>query len=345
MRTRRAPSPPPGWRLGWQRLRRSLLRGLLRRIPADADGVARVGRRRIFILPTASGLRFAAVLFVMLLGSLNYQNNLGLLFTFFLASVALVAMHHTWFNLLGLGVRVRGGAPVFAGDDAVFEVLIENPGRRSRYDLVLSCAARRLDGVAVAGGDVGTLRIAVAAPRRGLLALDDIQLETRYPLHLFRAWCHIMTTATTLIYPKPSAFAPVPRAAAGDTEPRRQQGVEGMEDYLGPRGYRDGDSPKQIDWKVFARERGLFVKQFGGYEGQEVWIDWRALRVTDPEERISLLARQLLDAAEAGVRYGLRLPGVQESPGRGDLHLQQCLTHLALYEPDDDAIDPTIRAA
>jgi uncharacterized protein (DUF58 family) len=317
----------------WTRLSARQLGGLFRRVACGSDGVARIGSRQIFILPTVNGLRFGAVLLVMLIGSLNYQNNLGLLFTFLLASVALLAMHHTWFNLLGLSVQVRGGPPVFVGEDRIFEVIIGTEGQRSRYDLGIAGTEGQPQAIAIQGRDCGTIRIGLPALERGLSAIEEVTLETRYPLNLFRAWCYVKTNATTLVYPKPAPVAPEPGSAAGDTTPRRHQGPEGMEDYLGPRGYRDGDSPKHIDWKAFARERGLVVKQFGGAEGEEVWIDWSLLITGNAETRISLLTRQVLDAAEAQVRYGLRLPGLEEAPGRGAAHLHRCLTHLALYDP------------
>jgi uncharacterized protein (DUF58 family) len=162
-------------------------------------------------------------------------------------------------------------------------------------------------------------------------------------MHLFRAWCYVRSNASTLVYPKAAQVAPAPVAAAGDTEPRRQRGADGVEDYLGPRGYRTGDSPRHVDWKAYARERGLVVKQFGGAQGEEVWIDWARAAGADTESRISLLTRQVLDAAESQARYGLRLPGILEPPARGADHLQRCLTHLALFDDAPDA--PLARAA
>jgi len=56
-------------------------------------------QRRVFILPTRQGLVFAVVLLVMLAGSINYSLGLGFVLTFTLASMAGVAMLHTWRNL------------------------------------------------------------------------------------------------------------------------------------------------------------------------------------------------------------------------------------------------------
>jgi uncharacterized protein (DUF58 family) len=40
----------------------------------------------------------------------------------------------------------------------------------------------------------------------------------------------------------------------------------------------------------------------------------------------------VLDAEGSGASYGLRLPGVEIEPGRGDSHSAACLRALALYE-------------
>jgi len=112
--------------------RASWLASLLRRVPVDAQGQATIGAREIYILPTRAGMGYALLLFVTLLGALNYQNNLGLLFTFAMAGVSLVSMHHAWFNLLRLRVRAQPGAPVFAGQHARFVLHVEDGRERER---------------------------------------------------------------------------------------------------------------------------------------------------------------------------------------------------------------------
>ena len=310
---------------------------LLRRVPTGADGVARVGARQIYILPTRTGLTFGAVLMVMLLGSLNYQNNLGLLFTFFLAAVGLIAMHHAWFNLLGLAVQVRGGPPVFAGETAAFEVTLRAEGQRPRHDIQLRKEQDAPPPVHVPAGDQRLVSLGLPATRRGRLRITDVMIETRHPMQLFRAWCYVATDAATLVYPQPARQAPEPGQDAGDARRPHRLKNEGAEDYVGSRGYRYGDSPRHIDWKAYARERGLFVKQYGGDQGQEVWIDWARLSAPDPEIRLGLLTRQVLDADAGNVRFGLRLPGAVEGLAQGQAHTQRCLTRLALFNETDPA--------
>lgn len=310
-----------------------LFDGLLRRARADADGIARIQGRQIYILPTRTGLVFAAVVLVMLLGSLNYQNNLGLLFAFFLAALGLVVMHHAWFNLLGLAVQARAGSAVFAGEPASFELSLRGKGQRMRPDLRLRTrGGEPTPALHVPPGDQARVRLSVATTQRGPLALPELRIDTRHPLHLFQSWCHALPEATTLVYPAPAPQAPPPATDGGENrQPRPSGAAEGREDYAGSREYRQGDSPRHIDWKAYARERGLLVKEFEGDQGGEVWIDLAQLSVGDLDTRLSVLARQLLDAAGSGARFGLRLPGIEEHPARGEAHLHRCLTHLALY--------------
>jgi len=76
----------------------------------------------------------------------------------------------------------------------------------------------------------------------------------------------------------------------------------------------------------------LLVKQFAGGAGDELWLDW-ALTAGDRvlEERLSILAGWILNAEEAQIRYGLRLPGRVWPPALGEAHRAACLQALALY--------------
>src|SRR5437762_13970637 len=85
-----------GWAASWAR----------RRQGADPHAVV-LKRSRVYILPTRFGVVFAAMMFAMLLGSLNYGASLGFMLTFLLAGLALVLMHHCHGNLLGAELKLR----------------------------------------------------------------------------------------------------------------------------------------------------------------------------------------------------------------------------------------------
>ncbi|WPL19345.1 hypothetical protein Thiowin_04462 [Thiorhodovibrio winogradskyi] len=318
----------PAWRQrqGWA----SLFGKLLRRVPVDAQGQATIGARHIFILPTRAGLGYGLLLLVTLLGALNYQNNLGLLFTFVMAGVSLVSMHHAWFNLLRLRVRAQPGAPVFAGQDAQFLITLDDPRERERGALCLRGAAC----IDLPAGGMARVALPVPTERRGPLPLGEVLLETRYPLGLFRAWSLVSVDAVAIVYPRPApqASAP-PQLTSVDHNASGDQGT-GADDFVGARAYAPGDSLRRIDWKALARERGLVVKQFGGDRAARVWLDWSALPPVDDETRIALLCRQVLNASEQNLVYGLRLPGLSVERGQGDAHKHRCLSTLAGFRCD-----------
>ena len=92
-------------------------------------------RHRIYILPTRTGLVFWGVVFVLLIGSINFALQMGYLLTFTIVSMALVSMYHTHRNLSGLTIRGQRSDPVHAGEVASFELTISNPFPTERYAL------------------------------------------------------------------------------------------------------------------------------------------------------------------------------------------------------------------
>ena len=311
-------------------VKQAWLKRLKGRTPVTPATSATTQSRQIYILPTRAGLGYAAVLLAMLLGSLNYQNNLALFLTFVMISAAVVSMHHCWFHLLKLRLSAGDGAAVFRGQTALFPLRLDERGGRARSAICVD------GGGCVDVPALGHAALQVRRPtrKRGELALGAIDLETRYPFGLFRAWTRLPLYATVLVYPAPAARAPAPGTVdASEHRGNRDLGI-GSDDYMGPRNYQRGDSPHRVDWKALARERGLVVKQFGGDRAARVLLDWRQVWAQDTESRLSLLARQVLDAHQRGLSYGLWLPGLELKPDRGEGHKHQCLAALARYRGD-----------
>ena len=98
------------------------------------------------------------------------------------------------------------------------------------------------------------------------------------------------------------------------------------------RAYRAGDAPKQIAWKALAREQGLLTKEFSAMASSELWLDWEDARGPDVEARLAVLCHWVLQAEDFGQSFGLRLPGVEIAPNRGEAHRARCLEALAVFE-------------
>jgi uncharacterized protein (DUF58 family) len=291
-------------------------------------------QRRVFILPTRQGLIFALALLVMLTGSINYTLGLGFVLTFLLGALGVNAMIHTFRNLANL--RVTGGRarPVFAGDTAHFTVHLDNGGNTDRHAIGLTPDRKTASFVDVPARTVTPATVGIVAARRGILRPGRLTLFTRFPLGLYYAWAYLELDMHCLVYPRPAhPGLPLPPAAA--TSGAGAEHGRGQEDFSGLRQYHVGDSPRHIAWKAAARDQGLLTKQFSGRAESELWLDWTQLpQAMGVEERLSHLARWVLDAHAAGLSYGLRLPGVTVDMAMGEAQRDRCLEALALYDSD-----------
>lgn len=303
----------------------------IRRATPDKEGSAELTARRIYILPTRYGVLFGALLCAMLAGSINSANNLGFMLTFLLVGLGIIGIIHTWHNLLSLHIQPKQAKPIFASQEAYFPVQVENRRNSPRPGILLEVAGKTMSGIDLNSNESGELSLHLPATKRGIFKPGRFTLSTSYPLGLLRAWSYVELDLSCLVYPEPGpntqhlnppSYTP---SATGD------RGV-GTDDFAGLRQYRQGDSPRHVDWKAAAKGQGLRTKLFGGDRADQHWIDWDALPNFGTEERLSRLCRAVLLACESQDEYGLRLPGVIINPARGDAHRHQCLAALACFE-------------
>lgn len=316
--TQRSATVPPAERL------------LRRRTPElDSGGSVELIRQNVFILPTATGFGFALLLLLLLLGAINYNNNLVFALTFLLAGVGFMAMLQTWRNLAGLVLGQVAAVPVAAGQPADFILSVTAPGPRTGLAL-------QLDGGEPVWFDVpaeapARIRLAVPTRRRGWVSPGRVQLFTRYPLGLFHCWSHVRITARTWVWPTPADTGQAPPRAGRRPSEDGTQG-RGQDDFRGFRTYHPGDSLRLLNWKAYAREQGLQVKEFGGDRSEEYWLDFAHLAEPDTEVRLRRLARWVLELDRGQQVYGLRLPETEIPLGRGPGQRERCLKALALFE-------------
>jgi uncharacterized protein (DUF58 family) len=290
--------------------------------------------RRVYIVPARLGLIFGVTLAILLIGSINYALALGFALTFFLAGLGLAGMVHTARNLARLGVSAGRAEAVFAGESAQFRLYLDG---RARYDrpaiLARHVAAGTQFVVDIPAQGIAEVVLAVPAQRRGWLPLGRVLLETRFPLGMFRAWSYVEPDARCLVYPKPER-SPLPRPSAEAAAGALRSHAAGNDDFSGLRMYQLSDSPRHVAWKAVARTDDMLTKQFTGEAAAELWLDWRLLPVSlGLEQRLCRLAGWVLAAEREGAFYGLRLPGIEMAPARGDAHAAACLQALALYQP------------
>ncbi len=304
----------------------------------DAEpGEVLLNRRRVFILPTGAGVGFLALLVVLMIGSTNYNLSLGFALTFTIGTCAVIDIYLTYRNLVDLALAAGRAQPVFAGEDAFFELTIHNRTRRDRYALwvdFLQAGEARYVTDALAGSST-TLLLSASSTQRGWLRAPRVKLATRFPLGLFSAWSYWQPDARTLVYPFPEDGAPpLPMTGAATDE---GSGHAGTEDFAGIRSYQPGDSLRHLAWRQIARlgpDQGgqLVTKHFEGGAAENLVLDFDAMPYTlDVETRLSRMTRWVLDAEQRALPYGFRMHGHAFEASVGAAHQAACLRALALY--------------
>ncbi|MBK6008326.1 DUF58 domain-containing protein [Ramlibacter ginsenosidimutans] len=292
-------------------------------------------QRNVYILPTRPGFMLAGTLLVLLVGSINYQLNLGYLLTFLLAGCAIVGMHVSHATLRGLTLALMQPPPQFAGASAPLTVTLANARASTRYGIGLAVLDATQDD-RWAWTDVPpqgscTVQVAFRPQRRGLHRVPPLTAETRFPLGTFRVWTVWRPAAQVLVYPAPEAHPPpLPAGEPRSGGPAALRRAQGTGEFEGVRAYRRGDPMKLVVWKKAARSGELVSRDTLQAQRVELWLDYRQCGVADPEGRLARLAAWVLQADRLGLDYGLRLPGQEVEPGAGEAHKRRCLEALAL---------------
>jgi len=316
------PIPP------WWHVRVRVRRWWLARLPLTDS--LQLTQRNVYILPTRAGWMLAATLLALLIGSINYQLNLGYLLTFLLAGCAAASMVISHGTLRGLGLHLQAPQPLFAGALAVLDVRLSSARRAPRHAIGVALQGTGHWAWAdVPGQGQASVQVSFKPPRRGLHRAPVLTAETRFPLGAFRVWTVWRPAAQVLVYPAPEAPAPPlppgqPRAGAGLAGGARATG-----EFDGVRAWQRGDAMKLIVWKKFAKSGELVARDTVHMQRQELWLDFARTGHADTEARLARLTAWVLAADAQGLDYGLRLPRTEIAPAGGAAHRLRCLEAIA----------------
>ena len=322
-------SAPRWWQ--WRARLRQWWQGRL----TAADAVL-LTQRNVYILPTRAGLMLALTLGVLLIASINYQLNLGYLFTFLLAGCAAAGVWVGHGTLRGLGLKLLPPQPVFAGQPAFLDVRLSSARAAPRHAIGLAVMGAGREDARWAWADVpargeAALQTSFCPARRGLHAAPLLVVQTLFPLGAFRIWTVWKPAAQVLAWPAPEVNAPplpVGEARAGAGQAASRERAPG--EFDGVRPWQRGDTLRQVVWKKFAKSGELVSRDAQHLQRQQLWLDFARTGAPDAESRLSRLAAWVLAADARQLEYGLRLPGLEIEPDSGPQHRLRCLRALAL---------------
>jgi uncharacterized protein (DUF58 family) len=308
-------------------------------VRAPEPGEVYLHQRRVYIFPSGAGFAFILMLAALLIGSINYTLSLGFGLTFLIAAVAVVDMHLTFRNLAHLHLLAGRVQPVFAGEEAQFELHLINRRQYDRFALWLHFIDIHVDrpekGVDIAANATETMILSAPAPQRGWLAAPRVRLQTRFPLGLLRSWSYWQPDARALVYPYPEPQAPaLPMTGRSHDDGK---GHAGHENFAGIRTYQAGDPLRRLAWRQIAKVDpsiggALVTKQFEGGASSTLCLDFSLLPPElDLELKLSRMTRWVIEAERQGLPYAFRLAGNAFDAALGEAHQAACLHALALH--------------
>ncbi|MGJ8582240.1 MAG: DUF58 domain-containing protein, partial [Psychromonas sp.] len=179
--------------------------------------------------------------------------------------------------------------------------------------------------------EVLTIQVALHAAKRGVLIPKKLLIESTFPLGVIRCWTWVNLDTSAVVFPLP-LNVPFPTQLTSGESGEHGSGGNGTDEFDGLKAYRAGDPIKQIAWKHYAREQGLFSKHYSAQLQRDCWLNWDDFSQYQGEKRLSALCYWVIHFDSIQQPYGLSLPNKKIKPDVGEAHRLTVLTALARFK-------------
>lgn len=289
-----------------------------------------------FILPTRFGWAMTGLMLCLFILGTNYQNNVILMFCYFVFAILLLSMFHSYVSFVQYHISFSPLQANFANQDASVNLHLKHKPNRSQLHALSNIAAYRKTPFMFQYLDDDANIVSLGRFKRGRHTIGRLSIESIFPFGLFRCWTHLTVPDKLTVYPTP---------LAGPLKLRQQneQGKAGKsknnkvnsDDLQGLREYRDTDPIYHVSWKHFAKGQGLLTRDFNENAALNGWLYFNDYLQGDVEQALSLLSYQIIELGTQDACFGLSIGNQQIMPSKGRAHQTQCLEAIALYKHTD----------
>ena len=274
----------------------------------------------------------------LLLGfaAVNTGNNLLFLMVAALLAFMTASGLSGWQNIKGLRGMVEFPDEIYAGEECLVALRLENDKRylpSFLLDLTLPFGGAVSFFMLPRSGSESEL-LPLTFPHRGDQELSRGELSSPFPVNFFVRRTGVAMSGRCVVFPRPLPFPFAEpeggRHPAGGGNSRRK-GDEG--ELLRISDYTGAEPLRLIHWRLSARSQGLKVKELAGALQKPFFID-PSLLPGDAEERLSraawLINRFIRDLR---LPVGLRLGELVIPPEDSRRHRLRLLTELGRHDP------------
>jgi uncharacterized protein (DUF58 family) len=311
--------------IGWIRQRAQAWQN--RRLPPIQQ--IRLTQKQIFIFLTKEGGLFALMMLTIFIAGVNYANNLVLGLCFFLGSIVIITVHHTFHNFSGLLLEAVDATDSEAGGHTRYRIRLTPSGRKTPRQLLFTWdeQAQLVDRLS------GPLLLTFELPTttRGKYLPPRLTVETVYPLGLLRAWTYVRFSQIAWVSPKPIEGVLRGQTAAATDHDEVVTRVAGQEEFEDLRTFIEGESLSRVSWQHLARGQGILTKQFSDARGREHLLDYDVM-YGGHELRLSQLAYWVKRFTAEHIAFELKVRDKTLPVGAGLAHQAAALRMLAEIE-------------
>ena len=315
--------------------------------------------RNVYIFFSKEGMLYALLLVITFILGVNYGNNLVLGLCFYLGSVWIISLYHTFAHVSGLKIRLHDIQIATVDEPIWITIEVDNdkskPSRQVQmyFDHSVINQAKtsahnhepsvdRLERWGIASKQTlasvqgkSLVRLALIADKRGRLQLPRLVVSSVYPLGIMRAWSYVYFASPAWIAPKPIEFDWQDSKVVSSDEGSDWSvySKKGQNDFDTLDEYVTGESLARVSWAHVARGQGMLTKQFTDTVGQKLVLDYAHMPAVDHEAKLSMLAYAVKTLGDAGQPFVLKLPNEKPDSelavGQGDAYVKACLLRLA----------------
>ncbi len=291
------------------------------------------------------GLIFLGGQLIIILIAMTYANNLAFLFAFLMTGLILTSIIQCGQRVSKLRIVQVHPLAIYADAMGDVEVYVHNSDVESfvGLDAMLETdegwektkwkwgSLAKSRGPIVRAKGNATVIAKIFSKPRGRYKINRVRLSSTFPFGIVQLTRIFEIEREFYVYPRilgTQAWPEGGRAFVGEGE----VGLGSGEDFTEHREYRDGESQRRIDWKVFARTNSLYVKEFSGGAEDALIFNWQDVVAKDEDSIAGQIGKWLQEALARRLRFGVELPGVRIDVGAGNQHFHRCMRELSLLK-------------
>ncbi len=290
-----------------------------------------------FILPTKFGWTMLGLMSCLFILGTNYQNNVILMFCYFIFALLLLSMFHSYVSFVQFHISFHPIDNTFANQLVQVKLDLKSKENRSNLHALSTIAIYNKEHSVYQYLEDGSNIVDIGSYERGIHSVGRLSVESIFPFGMFRCWTHLSVPSQFFVYPAPKRCGLQLRQQQSQGHSGNKTGTPVTTDDLqGIRDYRDSDPIHHVSWKHFAKGQGLLTKDFSERAAISGWLHFDDYIKDSPtkiiiEEALCELSYQVLELTKQDANFGFSIGKHQIMPNTGLKHQQQCLELLALY--------------